>query len=151
RVQELAEQSRSLHRRVIILQGESVDFHIPPAKLREAMIALLPSISAPIRKIKRINAALTSAFGQAQSHFSADSIGVCPNCGTSFQMDTIATASHSVQRSIKAKAQYRLPHPDDWSAILSNDALTDGEFQQWAGYQYHLNAVLAMYLGDVDS
>ncbi len=55
RIHELEERARSLDRRVVILHLER--YPVPPAKLRNAMAGMLPTITKPTRKMARIAAA----------------------------------------------------------------------------------------------
>jgi len=55
RIHELAATVRSLDRRAVVLHLEH--HPVPPAKLREAMAEMLPTIQRPARKMARIEAA----------------------------------------------------------------------------------------------
>jgi hypothetical protein len=150
RIQELADRARFFPRRVIRLQAESLDFQIPSSKLRDAMVALLPSIAAPFQKIRRIESVLHGTFAQTGSHDDASNVAVCPHCGTIFHVNAITAANSTASRPRKAHNRRKLPPANEWPEILRSAALTDDEFQRWASYQYHLNSLLPMYLGDVD-
>lgn len=54
-VHELDSRARSLDRRVVILYLER--YPVPPVKLRNAMVGMLPTIRTPARKMARITAA----------------------------------------------------------------------------------------------
>lgn len=55
RIHELDERVRSLDRRVVILYLER--YPVPSAKLRVAMVGMLPTIKRPTRKMARVTAA----------------------------------------------------------------------------------------------
>ena len=55
RIHELEARAWSLDRRVVILFLER--YPVPPAKLRDAMVGMLPTITKPARKLARVAAA----------------------------------------------------------------------------------------------
>jgi hypothetical protein len=57
-VRKLGQFVRPLPRRVILLR-DHINFPVAPEKLRQAMIALIPTIRTPIAKMKRVDAAVT--------------------------------------------------------------------------------------------
>lgn len=75
RIHELEPRARSLDRRVVILYLER--YPIPPEKLREAMIGMLPTISPPTRKMSRVAAAgqwFAAAQGEGSSLGKGDAL-----------------------------------------------------------------------------
>jgi hypothetical protein len=59
---ELGKCVRPLHRRVVLLRD--VHWPTPPGKLREAMVATIPSITAPARKMRNLYRALHIVSGE---------------------------------------------------------------------------------------
>jgi hypothetical protein len=59
RILEERREARSLPRRTIRLRADYLDFPVPAAQVREAMICLLTEIAAPVRKMRRLGQALT--------------------------------------------------------------------------------------------
>jgi hypothetical protein len=58
RIIEEGQQARSLPRRTIRLRADYQTFPVPAAKVREAMVCLLPEIAAPVSKMRRLGGAL---------------------------------------------------------------------------------------------
>ena len=102
RIRELETEARSLNRRVILLRD--LRWPTPPAKLRQAMIETIPSITSPKVKMRRLYRALRIRHGEV----------------------TIARAAR-----LTLPADWRLPSKHEWQDIFRWP--NDEEFEQIAG------------------
>lgn len=60
RIRELSDSVRSLPRRVIVLRQDYTRFPIPADRLRQAMLDVVPTMTAPLHKMRRTHAACVS-------------------------------------------------------------------------------------------
>ena len=120
--------ARPLERRVVLLwtgwRGHP-PIRAPFSKLREAMTALVsgPSIKAPVRKMKRIEVALSAWVAREVTASGEDSL-----LGT--------------WRSSLEETPFRPPSPEEWRAILDSPDLSDEHFAEVVAWRLYLASLL---------
>jgi len=89
-IRELGARVRSLPRRVLLLRRNFLDFPVPGEKLRAAMLAVVPIIRSPKRKMSRVHRAIVW-WEQQSTPFPGSPVRPLPQ---------------------------RPPHPDEWELLL---------------------------------
>ncbi len=126
-IRRLSRTIRSLPRRVVYLRSNYIDYPVPTALLRKAMIDMAPSVKAAKRKTRQIEAALRQMFEGIRE--------VCPYCGQ----------SKSLRPERKIVRLWRMPKVEDWPAVLRTKSITNELFERQAALAYYTRSMLAGY------
>jgi hypothetical protein len=135
RIVRLGREVTSLDRRLLRLRRNYHYFPVEPDKLREAMVRILPSMEAPVRKMRLV-------ADYARSPMPADR-----------RLPVVTAPSRRQDPNLKRRRPLReqqIPHPDEWAEIL--ERVDVGRIGLWAvGWYAWLGDVIpAHYAPDSD-
>jgi hypothetical protein len=123
---------RQLPRRVLALRENYLHFPVPPDKIRQAAAATVPGIDAPVRKFKRIDAAI-NWWAQWQN--------------TQNQWNQLGPMQPAIKAPQARQPNAWPPAPTEWIDILSAEWVKQGNpgqkpWEQWADIPYRQDALI---------